>query len=206
MSRKFNLWISFVLLTQFVYGQNYQQQIEKYRQQYKAEFLKDEHSPLQKTDLAYLRFYKPNESYKVQAKFTELTDTIGFDMQTHSGKIKKYYVYGFVTFTLKQQFCKLYIYYSKDLAKIAGLEDYLFLPFTDATNSVSTFGGGRYLDFKIKDIQQGKLIIDFNKCYNPYCAFAEAYSCPIPPKENDLDFKIESGEKLFGKPASKKSH
>ena len=74
-------------------------------------------------------------------------------------------------------------------------KNYLFLPFTDETNYNQTFGGGRYLDFEITDIVGNKLILDFNKCYNPYCAYAGGFNCPIPPKENDLKVKIKAGEK-----------
>jgi hypothetical protein len=91
----------------------------------------------------------------------------------------------------------LFIYQSENLLKKEGMEDYLFLPFTDATNNIATFGGGRYLDFKMADIKNNQLIIDFNKAYNPYCAFGEGYSCPIPPRENDMEIKIVAGEKLF---------
>ncbi len=173
--------------------------IYQHRQSYKEEFLSDKNSPLTKEDTAYLRFFEPHSGYLVNAHFEKLEDTKGFDMQTHNGVIKKYYVYGFVTFNLQKKSCKLFIYQSEKLRSQEGMEDYLFIPFTDNTNYEKTFGGGRYLDFKIKDINENQLIIDFNKCYNPYCAFKEGYACPIPPKENDLKISIEAGEKLFGK-------
>ena len=177
----------------------YAQSIELHRQQYKEAFISDEHSPLTKKDTAWLRFYPPNSSYLVLAQFSKINDTIGFDMQTHNGVTKKYYVYGLLTFTLHQTLCTLYVYQSEKLRTLEGMEDYLFIPFTDETNYEKSFGGGRYLDFKISDIQQNQLQIDFNKCYNPYCAYKEGYSCPIPPKENNLKIKIEAGELLFGK-------
>ena len=72
--------------------------------------------------------------------------------------------------------------------------DHLFLPFTDNTNGVETYGGGRYIDLKIP---AGNTInIDFNKAYNPYCAYSDKYSCPIPPPENHLDIEIKAGIKL----------
>jgi uncharacterized protein (DUF1684 family) len=75
-------------------------------------------------------------------------------------------------------------------------KDYLYLPFKDFTNGESTYGGGRYLDFKMSDIQENQtIIIDFNKAYNPYCAYSDGYSCPIPPSENHLQVFIEAGEK-----------
>lgn len=181
------------------YAQQYQNEIQQYREKYKKEFLEDENSPLKKSDLKFLRFYDANPAYIVKSKFIRVDDTIGFDMQTHNGVIKKYYVYGYVTFELKHQPQKLFVYQSEKLRVKKGFEDYLFIPFTDETNYKETFGGGRYMDFHFKDIYNNTLVIDFNKCYNPYCAFKEGYACPIPPKENDMKISIEAGEKLFGK-------
>jgi uncharacterized protein len=184
-------------------AQTYQQEILKHRAAYKQEFVDDKSSPLKKDDLSFLRFYEPNPIYKVKAHFEKIDDTIGFDMQTHSGKIKRYFVYGAVSFSLSKKQYKLYMYQSLDLRTKEGLEDYLFIPFNDLTNSRETFGGGRYLDFKMKDIKNNELIIDFNKCYNPYCAYAEGYSCPIPPNENKLNVVIKAGEKMYVKADSK---
>lgn len=181
------------------FAQYYAAELAKHREHYKSEFLTDENSPLKQNDLEYLRFYAANPGYIVNTSFTRINDSIGFDMHTHNGVIKKYFVYGYVTFRLKNTDCKLYIYQSQKLMTKKGFEDYLFIPFTDETNYKETFGGGRYLDFKMSDIFKDKLIIDFNKAYNPYCAFKEGYACPIPPKENDLKISIEAGEKLFGK-------
>ena len=186
-------------ITSTLFGQDYKSEIEKHRTNYKKEFLTDENSPLKKEDLQFLRFFAPTSSYIIKTDFTKVNDSIGFDMLTHSGKIKKYFVYGFVAFKLKQQDCKLFIYQSEQLKTTKGLEDYLFIPFTDETNSITTFGGGRYLDFKETAIFSNHLLIDFNKCYNPYCAYKGGYNCPIPPKENDLKMAIEAGEKSFGK-------
>ncbi|MFT4762129.1 MAG: hypothetical protein ACI9LN_004113, partial [Saprospiraceae bacterium] len=67
------------------------------------------------------------------------------------------------------------------------------------TNSETTYGGGRYLDFKTTDIVDGKMTIDFNKTYNPWCHYSDGYNCPIPPKENHLEVEIVAGERNFGK-------
>ena len=78
--------------------------------------------------------------------------------------------------------------------------DYLGLMFTDKTSGKETYDAGRYIDFNIGDIKNDKLVIDFNKAYNPYCAYVKGkYSCPIPPRENYLPIAIEAGEKNFGK-------
>ncbi len=78
-------------------------------------------------------------------------------------------------------------------------KNYLFLPFTDLTSGNRSYGGGRYLDFLMEDIKSNTLIIDFNKAYNPYCAYTTGYNCPIPPRENDLPVAIPAGEMEYSK-------
>ncbi len=184
------------------YGQsyNYNDSIARYWQQYKNDFLTDAHSPLTAEDTAYLRFYPTNAAYSITTHFTRTPDSKPFTMLTHSGARKNYSEYGYATFKIKGTPCTLHIYQAIDLIKKdSKYNDYLFIPFTDETNYKETFGGGRYLDLSTKEIHGDKLVIDFNKCYNPYCAFKGGYACPIPPKENDLSIGIEAGEKLFGK-------
>ena len=85
------------------------------------------------------------------------------------------------------------------LQKMEQYKDYLFIPFMDHTNGETTYGGGRYFDVMIGDIMDDKLVLDFNICYNPYCAFSDGYNCPVPPKENHLEVAIKAGEKMFNK-------
>lgn len=180
-------------------AQSYNDSLLLYRQQYKDEFLKDEHSPLRKEDTSFLRFFAPDKHYRLVTTFTPAKDPKPFDMATHSGKIKKYILYGTASFKLNDTVCKLEIYQGVELIKKPELKDYLFIPFNDYTNSETSYGGGRYLDFRIGDIKDGKLVIDFNKCYNPYCAYADGYSCPIPPDANRLQVAIPAGEANFGR-------
>lgn len=74
--------------------------------------------------------------------------------------------------------------------------DYFFI-FGDLTNRRETYAGGRYLYAKRE--QGGKVILDFNKCYNPPCAFTAYATCPLPPPQNKLPIRIEAGEKRYGK-------
>ena len=75
--------------------------------------------------------------------------------------------------------------------------DSLFLVFGDATNEVSTYGGGRFLsiDSPAKD---GTIIVDFNKAYDPPCVFTPYATCPLPPEGNTLPFAVTAGEKMWG--------
>src|SRR5690606_24948076 len=87
-------------------------------------------------------------------------------------------------------------YQNQDLIKQPTYQTYLFIPFTDATTGQDTYATGRYLDFSIPQ-GQDSVWLDFNKAYNPYCAYGDGYSCPIPPKENQLAVRIEAGVKAY---------
>jgi uncharacterized protein (DUF1684 family) len=195
-----NLYIIIVLLLfcKNIYAQDYNASINKFREEYKKEFLTDKRSPLKPEELSDLRFYEPDESYVINAEFTRAAETKEFDMATHTGITKKYSTYGTLSFSLKGKEYHLNIYQNSALIKNPEYSDHLFIPFKDLTNGVDTYGGGRYLDFHISDITDHVLKIDFNKAYNPYCAYTEGYSCPIPPEENHLQTAIPAGEKIFG--------
>ena len=68
------------------------------------------------------------------------------------------------------------VYQSKKLMHTDEYKDYLFIPFTDATNAMETYEGGRYIDISISGITNNKVIIDFNKAYNPYCCYTTGYN------------------------------
>jgi uncharacterized protein (DUF1684 family) len=100
-------------------------------------------------------------------------------------------------FTINGKDFQLTLYKNEIPSPNPKYSDLLFLPFTDETNGKTTYGGGRYIDVSIKDIKNGFLALDFNKAYNPYCAYSNGYRCPVPPEENDLQLEILAGEKLF---------
>ncbi len=72
-----------------------------------------------------------------------------------------------------------------------------FLNFSDETSGRETYGAGRYLVLDAPD-EDGITHIDFNKAYNPPCAFSPYATCPLPPKQNHLDVEIRAGEKNYG--------
>ncbi len=73
----------------------------------------------------------------------------------------------------------------------------LFIIFGDETNGRETYGAGRFLvtDEAPRD---GRVVIDFNKAFNPPCAFSVYATCPLPPRQNRLSLRVEAGEKRFG--------
>jgi uncharacterized protein (DUF1684 family) len=75
-------------------------------------------------------------------------------------------------------------------------DGHFFLSFYDETSAIATYGAGRYLEVDYKK-GQTQVVLDFNKAYNPYCAYTEGYSCPVPPPENNVSIFINAGEKNY---------
>lgn len=161
-----------------------------YQQQYKNDL-----AEIIKEDTGYIAFYSFNAKMIVHAKVTLLENEPVFKMTTSSGKTKDAQKYALLEFSLNGKPFRIFAYQLLTLKNKAETADDLFVPFTDLTCGNTSYGGGRYLDFKLKDIVNKKLCIDFNKAYNPYCAFTTGYNCPIPPRENDIPVSINAGEK-----------
>ena len=196
---KIIIWILILCLPFAGRAQSFKDSIEQYRKQYTKELLEDKRAPVKGGDVRYLRFFAPDRNFCVWADFKETPGTQPFLIPTHSGKQKPYRQYGVLTFTVHDTTLTLSLYQSIDLINDVSHNGYLFLPFTDLTNYETTYAGGRYLDIAISDIVNGRCLLDFNKCYNPYCAYADGFSCPIPPQENSLHVAITAGEKLYVK-------
>ncbi|WP_443938863.1 DUF1684 domain-containing protein [Pedobacter sp. MW01-1-1] len=191
------LLILCTLFSLTTYAQSYETQLAKHRQKYKEDFLKDANSPLKKKDLTNLNFYPADSTLKVQATVELLNEPSPFKMLAHGGTSSDYIRYAKLTFALNQQDFVLYLYASVMLSKNPTYKNHLFLPFTDETNGTETYGAGRYLDLDKSAIKNSTLEVDFNLAYNPYCAYSNAYNCPIPPKENKLSIEIKAGEKNY---------
>jgi uncharacterized protein (DUF1684 family) len=158
----------------------------------------DKHEVVTGDDKKSLNFFPVNKNYRVIASFERVKNGSWFTMET-SGTVKKVYrVYGVIQFTIHDTPVKLNIYQSQNLMAVAEYKDYLFLPFTDLTSGEETYTAGRYIDLTFNDILGNKVVIDFNKAYNPYCAYISGkYNCPIPPRENSLNVAILAGEKNY---------
>lgn len=186
----------FFCTTFYGYGQDvYNDSLNSYI----ARYVKN-HEVVTADDKQFFSFFTINEKYKVTADVEETTNSKWFSMET-TGAIKKTFrVYGVLHFSINDTAVTLNIYQSQNLMNIAEYENHLFLPFTDITSGEETYAAGRYIDLDISDIKNNKVVIDFNKAYNPYCAYVSGkYNCPIPPKENQLPVAILAGEKIFSK-------
>ena len=142
-----------------------------------------------------LDFFPINEKFIVKAQFIRTQKEKKFEMKTTGARLPVYVKYGELHFKIEGQKFQLNLYQNIELTKKKGFEDYLFLPFSDATCGNESYLGGRYIDMRIPNSNQ--VIIDFNKAYNPYCAYNHKYSCPLVPLENNMKIAIKAGVKKF---------
>jgi len=175
----------------------YNNEIHKHRKQYKEGFLNNPRSPLVKADLDKLSFYSPDKNFKVKGTFSASTELRTFDMPTYSGITRPYATFGIVELQLNGRKIQLEVYKNMQIPTNPIYANHLFLPFKDINNGEETYGGGRYIDLKTSDIVNNTIEIDFNKCYNPWCAYSDGYNCPVPPRFNHLDMEIKAGEKKY---------
>jgi uncharacterized protein (DUF1684 family) len=180
-----------------VFAQNtYKAEIIDFQQELNEQYKDEEESPLSSEDLLRFvahDFFKINQKYQVEATYERLENPITILMQTSTSRLPEYIRYAKVTFELDEKTHELILYKSKTTPTDPKYIDSLFLPFTDLTNGEESYDIGRYIDIKIPE--GDTIIIDFNKSYNPYCAYSKYYSCPVPPEENQLDVEINAGIK-----------
>jgi uncharacterized protein len=172
--------------------------VEKFQKELNAEYADKKTSPLTAKDLKVfktLEFYPINETFFVNANFVRTESEKRFEMKTSTSRKPMYVKYGEAHFIMEGQAFQLNIYQNIELSKQGEYKDYLFLPFSDLTCGKESYIGGKYIDLKIP--QGDMIIIDFNKSYNPLCAYNHIYSCPKVPLENDLKIEIKAGVKKF---------
>ncbi|MFV9550466.1 DUF1684 domain-containing protein [Algibacter sp. PT7-4] len=194
--------ITLLFITLFGCAQNKRpiQGETEFQREINANYKDASKSPLKNKDrrnFEGLDFFKFDSTYIVKANFKRTPNEKTFRMKTTTDRRPIYVKYGELTFSLKGEQFKLSIYQDQELIKEEDFEDYLFLPFLDETNGLESYGGGRYLDAKIP--KGNTMVIDFNKAYNPYCAYNDKYSCPIVPRKNYLKTRVEAGVKAFKK-------
>ena len=166
-------------------------ELEDFRKAKDVFFREDVQSPLgkeQKQNFEGLIYFPENPTLRYRVPLETNPDTKIIFMTTSTLDEQEYLHVGQIRFNVGDQPAILQVYISVNGG------DY-FIPFLDATAPSETYGGGRYLE--PKDLGQGLLELDFNFAYNPYCAYNDQWSCPIPPPANKLDIRIEAGEKKF---------
>lgn len=190
----------FVVGNAFAQDSSSIRRILQFQEKLNEEFASEDKSPLSSKDLTHfktLAFFDIDTTFCVLANFVRTPHETPFIMKTTTGREPVYVKYGEVHFNIQEKEFALNIYQNQALKAKPEYEDYLFLPFTDLTNGEESYDGGRFIDLKTPE--GNTILIDFNTAYNPYCAYNERYSCPIPPSENHLDIVVPVGVKKYRK-------
>ncbi len=178
---------------------DYKTEIEKYRKGINIKLVYDERSPLtidQKKDFNGLNYFPVKYDYLVKAKLVKEPVQEKLILKTTTDREPEYIKYGKVFFKIDTFNLTLTVYRNPPEKQIAKEDRTLFVPFKDETSGKECYGGGRYIEFELPE-EGDSVYLDFNKAYNPYCAYNHRYSCVIPPPENWLPVRIEAGEKKF---------
>ncbi len=152
-------------------------------------FAHDRQSPLtrpQRQAFTGLQYFPENPALRLEVEVPPFPQQDEIEMQTSTGDIQHYTRYGRFKFSVDGQPAELTLYETT-----GGF----FLPFVDSQAPKETYGAGRYLE--PEPLGGHRFLVDFNYAYNPYCAYNDAWSCPLTPFENHVKVPIKAGEKNF---------
>lgn len=174
---------------------NYEKEIKVYQEELNEEYRDKNRSPLSRKERLAFKghdFFPIDEKYRVVAKFEPTPDAKPFPLGTSKGTTKIYKTIGKLHFELDGKPYVLEAYLEQKRFSLPGMKTYVFLPLIDETTGETTYGAGRYLHYE--GIPEGtEWVIDFNKLYNPLCAYSDNYECPMVPEANHLPVAIEAG-------------
>ena len=145
--------------------------------------------PDKRDALLPLRYFAVDPTYNVPAALTLADRRPVYEIPTSTGTLRRMQLVGTLEFTLGGQAHTLGAFVPDGTQEITEL----FIPFADATTGTATYSAGRYLD--LHPTVTGFYMIDFNRAYNPYCAYNLSYECPFPPPSNRLKIAIQAGER-----------
>ncbi len=160
-------------------------------------FKSGENSPIpssERSGFQGLSYYPINTELRFSAKLNRYVGPKQIRLGTNTGEIRSGLRYGYFDFEVENRACRLNVYKLEDAADHGAS---LFIPFRDATSGGETYGAGRYID--LIENTTGIYDLNFNRAYNPFCAYNNKFSCPLPPSENTLEIPILAGEKKYSK-------
>lgn len=177
-------------------GDDATRQIEAFRRQKDKFFKESSDSPLlpeDKETFEGANYYPVDAKYRVNATLVPDSNPGVFRVQTTTGDFKEYTRIGRLEFEIDGTKYSLTAFMPPHDEPMHGSR--VFVPFRDKTSGKDTYGAGRYLDLNKRG--GNDYVLDFNRAYNPFCAYSPYYSCPLPPGENNLPVEITAGEKAF---------
>lgn len=172
-------------------------EVERLREEKDRFFRESPHSPIPlevRATFKGLKYYPYSPDLVFDLELHELEEPEEVVMPTSvAGEEVLYYKVGYFEFAVTGRRQRLHVYRSAHEHDVGSPT--LLIPFRDATSGKETYGAGRYLEVEVSPT--GKYVLDFNMAYNPYCAYSDAYMCPLPPPENWLQVEIRAGEKAY---------
>lgn len=145
-----------------------------------------DHQRRELRDFTALLYFAPDPRFVVRATLQRAAKPVPTQLITSRGLYKRFDEVGTLQFELAGP--RSLVAY-----QMAGTKE-LFVPFVDATSGRASYGAARFLDLPEPDAS-GTVVIDFNRAYNPLCAFSPAYNCPLPTDRSRLGIAIEAGER-----------
>jgi uncharacterized protein len=168
--------------------------LETHRADVERHMREDPESPIppdKRDALLPLRYFPPDPSFSIPAALKVEDERPVFEIPTSTGTLRRMQLVGVLQFTLRGAPRTLGAFVEEGQPI-----EQLFVPFADLTTGKETYSAGRYLD--LHPTATGLYTIDFNRAYNPYCAYNQKYECPFPPPSNRLTVEVRAGEKAPG--------
>ena len=137
-----------------------------------------------------LKYFDPDPDFRFETKLNRQDTTESVIMVTSKGTKQLFNKVGYFEVAVGGKSIRPMAYQSAER-----IDPTLFIPFRDATSGKASYGASRYIDMEVE--HNDEYALDFNNAYNPYCAYSDAYVCPLPPRENWLTVEIRAGEKKY---------
>jgi uncharacterized protein len=139
-----------------------------------------------------LQYYPPAPAYRVDAHLERAAAPQEAYLRTNRDNQAVMRYLGDLVFELEHRPLRLRVYHAGE-----GVGTSVFVPFRDRTSGRESYGPGRYLTLELNEADDYEL--DFNRAFNPYCAYTDDYEVSLPPAENDLPVAVRAGEKVWAR-------
>ena len=173
-------------------GSEYERAIIQFRIAKDIQFFDPDATVMRSKELAEftgLRYFPVDSTRRYILQFDRFEEPSTVLISKQSSAPVPYQHIGYVAIPGPDTTVSLSVFWSREMNEGTG-----WLPFTDATSNIETYGGGRYLDIELRE--DGFAVVDFNKASNPFCVYNPYdYNCAIPPASNRLPFRMPAGEK-----------
>ncbi len=162
----------------------------RFRERRDLLFRSDRDAPIGPEEFTGLKYFDPDPEFRFETELHRNPAQGSVIMATSRGTRQLFNGIGRFELPIEGKTVLLGAYQSAERE-----DPSIFVPFRDATTGEESYGAGRYLDLEVE--HDDRYAVDFNYAYNPYCAYNDAYLCPLPPRENWLTVAIRAGEKKY---------